>query len=376
MEIDDRPTRSSRLRSERRRKLGNRLGYLGLTLALLALGGALSFRFPEFLTTQELRAIYPVGLLRAVLGGGLALAILLSAASALLQPRRPYGWTGLCVAGLAVLCGGSWIVVEEPVRPSRAIGLDWLVLDFFGAALVFVPLERFFLRRAQAVFREGWRTDLLHYATSHLLIGVTVVAITAPAYAITRVLGADELRAFVVGLPLVVQVIATIVVADGMQYAVHRAFHQIPLLWRFHAIHHSSRQMDWLAGSRLHLVDIVLTRGLTLVPLALAGFSDAALQIYLVFIALHAVFVHSNVRFELRPVAWLLATPAYHHWHHSAEIAPPGCNFAVSVPLIDRLFGTHHLPPGEWPPRYGIDGDPVPDDFLGQVVSPFIGRTP
>lgn len=362
------------MRAGLRQKLGNRFGYAGMALALLSLGGALSFRFPEIFTTPELRAVYPVELLRTLLAAGLASAIALSGLGALLRPRRIYGWTGLALAGLAVATGGSWTPVESPVAPSRYLGLDWLVLDFFGAALVFVPLERFFIRRTQAVFREGWRTDLLHYATSHLLIGVTALAITAPAWAIARWIGVDALQHFVGGLPLAIQVAATIVVADLMQYAVHRAFHHFPLLWRFHAIHHSSRRMDWLAGSRLHLVDIVLTRGLTLIPLALAGFSDSALQIYLVFIGAHAVFVHSNVRFELRPIAWLLATPAYHHWHHSAEIAPPGCNFAVSVPLIDRLFGTWHLPRGAWPTRYGIEGDPVPDDFLGQVIAPFTGR--
>lgn len=357
-----------------RGRVAERSGRLAVALALLALGGVLCFRYPALLTTPELRAVYPVDALRVVLAAVLVAALSLSVVASLLAPRRRHGWIGLSLTAAAVVLGGAWIPAESPVPASRYIGLDWLVLDFFGVALLFVPLERTFRRRALAVLRPGWSTDLLHYATSHLLIGVTVVLITAPAFAIARWLDADGLQGMVASLPLMLQVAAAIVVADLMQYATHRAFHEIPLLWRFHAIHHSSREMDWLAGSRLHLVDIVVTRGLVFVPLTLLGFSDTALQVFLVFIAAHAVFVHANVRFELRSIVWLLATPAYHHWHHSAEVKPPGCNFAVSLPVIDRIFGTHSLPRGTWPERYGIEGDPVPENFVGQVAWPFTRR--
>ena len=111
-------------------------------------------------------------------------------------------------------------------------------------------------------------------------------------------------------LPLVVQFLAAILVADLAQYAVHRAFHQVPLLWRFHAVHHSSRDMDWLAGSRLHVVDAVATRGLVLVPLQLAGFAEPALYAYLVFVSFHAVFIHANVRFSFGALERLLVDAA------------------------------------------------------------------
>ena len=65
--------------------------------------------------------------------------------------------------------------------------------------------------------------------------------------------------------------------ADFTQYWVHRTFHAVPALWRFHAVHHSAEQMDWLAGSRLHLVDIAVTRGLTYVPIYVLGFAEGPL---------------------------------------------------------------------------------------------------
>src|SRR5262249_20777393 len=160
-----------------------------------------------------------------------------------------------------------------------------------------------------------------------------------------------------------------ILVADVTQYWVHRAFHRVPWLWRLHAIHHSSESMDWLAGSRLHLVDIVVTRGLSFVPLYVLGFAPTAVYAYLVFVSFLAVFTRANVRFDLGPLGCLVATPRFHHWHHAAH--PVDKNFAVHLPWIDRLFGTAYLPDGRWPDAYGIDGRPVPEGYWRQLVWPF-----
>src|SRR5690606_2201943 len=95
--------------------------------------------------------------------------------------------------------------------------------------------------------------------------------------------------------PLWLQFIEILLVVDFMTYWVHRAFHKLPLLWNFHAIHHSSRQMDWLAGSRMHVVDVLATRMAGFLPIFVMGFAPAALYAYLVFVSFHAVYIHANV---------------------------------------------------------------------------------
>jgi lathosterol oxidase len=125
--------------------------------------------------------------------------------------------------------------------------------------------------------------------------------------------------------------------------------------------------MDWLAGSRLHLFDVVVTRAVTFVPLFVLGFSPGALTAYLVFVAFQAVALHANLRFGFGPLRWLLATPAFHHWHHA--VSPVDKNFAIHLPVIDRLFGTAWEPAG-FPEHYGIAGDPVPEGFGPQLVWP------
>lgn len=178
-------------------------------------------------------------------------------------------------------------------------------------------------------------------------------------------------------LPLWIQVPAMMLVADLTQYAVHRAFHVIPFLWPFHAIHHSSRAMDWLAGSRLHAVDIIVTRATIMVPLFLLGFSQNALYVWLVIVGFHAVFNHINMNVKLRWLEPFVVTPRFHHWHHAQR--PWDKNFAVHFPWIDRIFGTYYMPDihgkEAWPELLGIEGHPVPETFLEQLGWPFIQKS-
>jgi lathosterol oxidase len=254
------------------------------------------------------------------------------------------------------------------VDPSPHLGLDWFVLDLLVLALVFVPLERAFaLVRAQRILRFGWRTDLAHFFVSHLLVQVLALLTIAPAGLLFGGIVSPRLQAWVAGRPLLLQFVAAVAIADLFQYGVHRAFHAVPWLWRFHAIHHSSTAMDWLAGSRLHLFDVVMTRAITFVPLFVLGFAPSALLAYLVFVAFQAVALHANLRFRFPGLRWILATPAFHHWHHA--VSPVDKNFAIHLPVIDRVFGTA-WEPGDFPERYGIGGEPVPEGWGRQLVWP------
>jgi lathosterol oxidase len=176
------------------------------------------------------------------------------------------------------------------------------------------------------------------------------------------------MQSAVASQPLWLQFLEALLVADLFAYMAHRLFHQVPFLWRFHQIHHSSEALDWLAGSRLHLVDIVVTRAFGFIPLYVLGFSSTAIYAYLTWASFQAVFIHANVRWKFGPLRFLLATPQFHHWHHSATVYDK--NFAVHLPLIDKLFGTYHLPEDEWPATYGIEETKVPEGYLRQLIYP------
>ena len=129
--------------------------------------------------------------------------------------------------------------------------------------------------------------------------------------------------------------------------------------------------MDWLASARLHLVDIVVTRGLSFVPLFILGFSPPALYAYLIFVSFHAVFIHANVRFRFRAIEQLRGHAALSSLAPRVEPEAVDTNFAIHLPIIDRLFGTCYFPDGRWPSAYGLAGSPVPDGWLRQFGWPF-----
>jgi len=158
---------------------------------------------------------------------------------------------------------------------------------------------------------------------------------------------------------------------DLVQYWIHRAFHRVPLLWGFHAVHHSARSMDWLAAARMHFAEIIVLRGLTVIPMLVLGFRDVAVHAYILVVYVHSAFVHANVGWNLGWLDRFFVTPRFHHWHHGIEREAIDVNFAIHFPLLDRLFGTHHLPPGQWPAGYGIDGHPVPRSYWKQFWYPF-----
>ena len=352
-------------------------GVLAVTFAALAGGGVLCLLFPWLLTTPDARGHYPLGIVRFLIHAFLVAGFGLGTLSVLLRRSRTLGVTALALTTVATLLGGSGAAVGAVESGPGYVGLDWFLLNVLVLALLFVPLERLFARLpSQPIFRPGWQTDLAHFAASHLLVQVTVLLTLAPAALFFAWAVRPGLQQAVQSQPLVAQLVAIVIVADLAQYAVHRAFHRVPWLWRFHQIHHSARAMDWLASSRLHLLDIVVTRGLSFVPLYVLGFSAPAVYAYLVFVSFHAVFIHANVRFRFRPIEWLVVTPRFHHWHHAAAPEAVDRNFAVHLPVIDRLFGTSYFPDGRWPDAYGLAGLPVPDGWLRQLVRPFTARTP
>jgi len=349
---------------------------LSVTFAGLGYGGVLCLLFPWLLTTPDARPLYPLPLVRGLIHAFLVAGFGLGVLSVLLRRRDPKaGLTGILLAVAAALVGGAGVPVGEMRAMPAYLGLDWFLLNLLLLAVVFVPLERLApLHPAQIIFRPGWQTDLGYFAVSHLAVQVLVLLTLAPAAVVFAWAARPAVQAAVASQPLVLQFVEILVVADLAEYVVHRLFHRVPFLWRFHRIHHSAQAMDWLAGSRLHLVDIVLTRGLSFVPLYVLGFAQPALYAYVIFVSFHAVFIHANVRWRLRPLEWLVVTPRFHHWHHGLEAAAVDKNFAVHLPVIDRLFGTAHFPPGRWPAAYGDGGPPVPDGWLRQLVLPLRRR--
>ena len=345
-------------------------GISSAILGIAALGTIICFRFPG-LTVIELRGHYPVELIRGLLHVLMVTSFLLGTISLCLRRNKFSGLVGIGTVLLAGLLGGSTVEIGGDIQ-NTWLGLDWFVLNLMLYSAVYVPLERFFaLRPEQPTFRREWTTDLSYFFLNSILVQILGLLTMQPAMTLLNWARIPAVVSFLSGLPILVQAVVCILSADLTQYWVHRAFHQVPLLWKFHAIHHSAESMDWLAGSRLHLVDAVATRSLTYVPLFLLGFSQPAIVIYVVVVVIQATFIHANVRWQFAPLQRWIATPCFHHWHHSAEPAAIDKNFSVHTPLWDRLFGTWYMP-GRWPASYGLcESYDVPSGWFRQFLYPF-----
>lgn len=236
--------------------------------------------------------------------------------------------------------------------------------------LVFSPLELLIpAQRGRKLFRPGWVTDLLHFLFTAILTGFAIGAMAGGTLLASHFIIPEAVKGWVGSQPLWLQVVLGTVLADLFFYFGHRIQHEVPWLWDFHAVHHSSTQLDWLAAFRVHPVDQLIEKGTSLIPIALLGFSLPAVLIIGLLYQWQALLIHSNVGLRTGWLRWLVATPEFHHWHHSREAEGFNKNFAAQLPLWDIIFGTAYLP-SVMPKSYGID-EPMSNRYLMQLLHPF-----
>ncbi len=358
-------------RSDRPLGSGWLSGCLSLLAALTGLLIVVIRWYPQTFTMPELQPIhqggYMVLFLRFVLLSGYVLALL----SLILSRYRALAWTGLIVSVIASLMATAQ-PEHAPGAQSLYFGLDYFIVNVLLVGFLFVPLERFFpARPEQTVFRADWQEDMFYYLLSSMLVQVLSFLSMAPANFVNLHFDISETQAYIAGMSFALQVVIIMMATDFVEYWVHRAFHTFPALWRFHAIHHSTKKMDWLAGARMHFVEIAVLRGLTAVPMFTLGFLPEAIQTYLLIVYFYSSFIHSNIGWRFGFIERFLVTPRFHHWHHGSDREAIDINYASHFPIYDWLFGTHYLPETAWPENYGVVGDNVPRGYWKQFLHPF-----
>jgi len=251
----------------------------------------------------------------------------------------------------------------------------WLVL----LVAIFVPMERLCALHPAKIWRKQIGVDLGWYFINSLIPAIVFAYPIAFISHLLHMVDPGGFYSYMSSLPVWVRLLPILVLTDFGAYWGHRALHSFGWMWRFHSIHHSAEQMDWLVNTRAHPFDIVFMRLTGLTPIYLLGLAetskrnmDPAVALVTVIITIWNFFIHSNVRFRLGPFEKLISSPVFHHWHHCND-RHRNSNFAFIFPFIDRIFGTAWTP-GRWPDGYGIDKE-IPPTLSGQFLEPILPAT-
>jgi len=248
----------------------------------------------------------------------------------------------------------------------EASGLSILFL-----LLVFVPMEKVFpARYNQKILRPHWFVDLCFFLGQYLLWGTLVLwALSYFSFWLNDIVPSGFRKA-VASQSWWLQAIEVVILSDFIIYWGHRLQHKVGFLWRFHKVHHSAEQLDWLAAHREHPLDSIYTVGLINLPAFILGFPLETLAGFIAFRGIWAIYIHSNVRLPIGPLRVLIGAPELHHWHH--DLNRDAGNYANISPLMDLIFGTYVCPDHE-PEKFGIKEE-FPKSYVGQLTHPLLPK--
>ncbi len=245
------------------------------------------------------------------------------------------------------------------MQPIVTYTTSLLVLSVF----LFIWLERKFpYTRGLPVFREGFWVDLVWYT----FIQSYFLKILIFSFIIEPVDKRWHLSALqlVTHWPVALQVLFFLVVHDFYIYWFHRAQHHSKLLWRTHEAHHSNKEVDWLAGTRSHALEILINQTVEFAPIVLLGANPVVVPIKALMDAVWGMYIHSNIDVRSGKLQYIINGPEMHQWHHSNDKAVFYANYSTKFAVWDWLFGTAYLPGRKKPAEFGLPYDYPRDYFL------------
>ncbi|PRP66185.1 sterol desaturase family protein [Nonlabens agnitus] len=268
-----------------------------------------------------------------------------------------------------------WSEITQPAWDNYFYWLVGLSLLVFGLE-IWLPW-----RKDQKIFRKDFWLDLFYLFFNFFLfslIGYNALSNVGVQLFndLLNFVGLENVVAFEVrSWPAWSQLLLMFIVADFIQWNIHRLLHRVPWLWEFHKVHHSVKEMGFAAQFRFHFMETIIYKTLQYVPLAMIGFGIQ--QFFVVHML--GVFIghlnHANLNWDYGPFKYILNNPKMHLWHHAKELPENhkyGMNYGLSLSIWDYLFGTAHVPYHDPNLELGFAGDEdFPEDLGGQMTRPF-----
>jgi sterol desaturase/sphingolipid hydroxylase (fatty acid hydroxylase superfamily) len=276
---------------------------------------------------------------------------------------------GFPVLITVTVAGAAWLL-ERGLAPEAAVAIA------IGTGYLFIAgFERVFpLHRSWQRSHGDLGEDVGLFATNAAVANFVQPVVFAGAVALYGWLAARTgtgLWPHAWSWPA--QLVLALVIGEFFEYSFHRLMHEVPVLWRFHATHHSATRLYWLNAVRFHPIDLFLVSTVRLSALLLLGCGAEVVALVLVFSGVHGSFQHANLPVRLGPLNWVFSMAELHRWHHSKNVAEANRNYGGNLILWDVLFGTRFLPPDREPPAdVGIGDMPAfPHGLLAQLAVPF-----
>jgi sterol desaturase/sphingolipid hydroxylase (fatty acid hydroxylase superfamily) len=273
---------------------------------------------------------------------------------------------------------GYWTYLKnEFLEPRWNNYLWWLI----ALSLVVWLLEIAFpWRKNQGIIRKDFWLDGFYMFFNFFLfsligfsalsnVGVNLFNDFLGLFGVTNLV-AFEIQSW----PVWSQLLLMFVLADFLQWNIHRLLHRVPWLWEFHKVHHSVEQMGFAAQFRYHWMENIVYKTLQYIPLAMIGFGlDDFFIIHIIAVAIGHLN-HANVGIGWGPLKYILNSPKMHIWHHAMEIPKDsyGVNFGLSLSIWDYIFGTAYMPKDGRDTPLGFPKlSQFPKTFFKQIIYPF-----
>ncbi len=264
------------------------------------------------------------------------------------------------------------------MKPDKTLLSVLITLLILGA--IFFVIERILGRgRKQPIIRKGWWTDVTYWFITVLLTKPFVRLMFILPLGLLLLTKATSIEVLKMGAytgygplsrqPIWLQAIQIYVLVDFCAYWTHRLFHR-GRWWPFHAVHHSSEELDWLGSLRVHPVNDLVNKLAQATPVLLMGYNPTVTLSTAPILTFYAIFIHANVNWDFGWLRSVIATPVFHRWHHSKDREAWDKNFAGLLPVWDIIFGTYYMPKGRWPQHFSLC-EPMPKGFIGQLWEPF-----
>ena len=223
-------------------------------------------------------------------------------------------------------------------------------LSFFFSIFILLALwELLNPRRALGTSKKmRWFNNLVI-----VLLDTVIVRLLFPLVPVSMALLAQE-RGWGLfnnlGVPYLLEVTVSVIMLDFVIYLQHVLFHAVPLLWRFHMVHHADLDLDVTSGMRFHPIEIILSMGIKLAAVGLLGLPALAVFIFEILLNGTSMFNHSNIFIPLkldRLIRLLIVTPDMHRVHHSVILRETDSNYGFTLSWWDRLLGTYRAQPAK-----------------------------